>query len=134
VHLTNGEFRLKNWESLWGLLVVITLRKCRRQSRLYRGSKRDVHKEVAGPEPGASSEVGAVLVGREPTPHEAAVLAETVDELLQGLDERDRQILRLRLQGHTAIEIGYRVGFTQFTVEGVLKKIRKKLKKQQDLE
>jgi len=133
-HLANGEFQLKNWESLWGLLVVITLRKCRRQSRHYQGAKRNVHKEVTGPEPFASYDVGAVIVDREPTPHEAAVLAETVDELLQGLDERDRQILRLRLQGHTAIEIGYRVGFTRFTVEGVLKKIRRKLKKQQDLE
>ena len=53
---------------------------------------------------------------------------------MRDLDERDRQILQLRLLGHTAVEIGDRVGYTQFTVEGVLKRIRKRWKERRDAE
>jgi RNA polymerase sigma-70 factor (ECF subfamily) len=133
-HLADGEFQLKSWDSLWGLLVVMAVRKCYREARYYGGAKRDVRKELAGPGLSESSDAQTAIVGREPTPSEAAVLADTLEELMRDLDDRDRQILRLRLQGHTAIEIGDLVGFTQFTVEGVLKKIRNRWKKLRDAE
>jgi RNA polymerase sigma factor (sigma-70 family) len=80
----------------------------------------------------SSDDSGVAIVDRQPSPHEAAVLAETLKELMRDLDERDRNILQLRLQGHSAAEIGDQVGYTQFTVEGVLKRIRKRWKHLRD--
>jgi RNA polymerase sigma-70 factor (ECF subfamily) len=130
----DGKFQLKNWDSLWGLLAVIVVRKCHKQERHFFGPTHDVRKEVPVPRAGESSDGGVLLRGPEPTPEEAGVLVETLEDLMRDLDNRDRQILQLRLQGHTASEIGELVGFTQFTVEGVLKKIRKRCKQLLDLE
>jgi RNA polymerase sigma-70 factor (ECF subfamily) len=132
--LGEGQFQLKDWDSLWGLLVVIALRKCRRRVRYYYAARRDVRKEVAAPAPGESSDGDIVLLGQGPTASEAAILAETLDEMMHDLDDRDRQILQLRLQGCTAPQISESVGYTQFVVEGVLKKIRKRWKKLRDQE
>ena len=41
----------------------------------------------------------------DPTPLEAAMLAETVEHLLGGLTPREREIASLALQGYTATEI-----------------------------
>ena len=42
---------------------------------------------------------------REPTPSEAAVLSETVDQLFADLDEDERPVLELSLLGYTTREI-----------------------------
>jgi DNA-binding NarL/FixJ family response regulator len=52
--------------------------------------------------------------------------AEPLERLLQNLNPRDREILQLRLQGCTAVEIAGQIDSTQFTVEAVLKKIRQR--------
>src|SRR5438105_298207 len=42
-HQAAGELvHLGSWDNLWGMLVVMTLRKCRRQDRLFRADCRDV--------------------------------------------------------------------------------------------
>jgi RNA polymerase sigma-70 factor (ECF subfamily) len=126
-----GQFDLKDRDSLWGLLVVMTLRKVSRKVKRYHGREHDVRKEIGSPWDG--SDPGSwEAIAPEPTPAEAAVLADTVEQLMSGLDERDRKILTLRLQGCTAREIGDEVGLTQYTVEAVLKRVRKLLKKRMD--
>lgn len=48
--------------------------------------------------------------------------------MLRDLPEPDRRILQLRLRGYTVPEISAEVDRSEFTVEGVLKRIRKRLK------
>jgi RNA polymerase sigma-70 factor (ECF subfamily) len=69
--------------------------------------------------------------GREPTPLEAAVLGETVEELLAGLDEDERPILELSLQGHTTREISERLGRAERTVRLLREGIRHRLERMQ---
>jgi hypothetical protein len=40
-----GQFTVANWESLWGLLAVITLRKCANQAEHWQAARRDVGRE-----------------------------------------------------------------------------------------
>src|SRR5262249_47812185 len=52
-----GEFRLFDWDGLWGLLTVITLRKCANRLKYLRRECRDLGREVplesaGGPDPG----------------------------------------------------------------------------------
>jgi RNA polymerase sigma-70 factor (ECF subfamily) len=132
--LAGGQFELENWQGLWSLLVKITLRKCGKRIRHFHRAARDVRREVhvsAG-----SSEDQAVweTLSSDPTPSEAAVLAEMVEHMMRGLEGRDRQILELRLQGHKVLEISAQVSRTEHSVEAVLRRVRKRLQRQLDQE
>ena len=41
----DGQFELTSWDSLWGLLVRITLRKCGRRKVCWRAGRRDPQRE-----------------------------------------------------------------------------------------
>ena len=95
-----GQFDLGNWGSLWGLLAVITVRKCLSRAEYYRAGRRNVAGEVdVAPRGEAASGFGEVI-DREPTPMESAVLAETVEGMMRGLGPDDRTIIELSLQGY----------------------------------
>jgi RNA polymerase sigma-70 factor (ECF subfamily) len=123
----DGQFDVRSWDALWSLLVVITARKCGRQLRRFRGAGRDVRREVPAPASSDDSAAGWEALARDPSPEEAAVLAETLERLMRGLKERERQVLELRLQGYTVPEISARVGRTEFTVQGILTRVRQRL-------
>ena len=123
----DGQFDVQSWDALWSLLVVITARKCGRQLRRFHGAGRDVRREVPAPASSDDSAPGWEALARDPSPEEAAVLAETLERLMGGLKERERQVLELRLQGYTVPEISSRVGRTEFTVQGILKRVRRRL-------
>jgi len=130
----DGQYELENWDSLWSLLTLITLRKCGYKQRHFRAARRDVRREVAARPSEEDSGDRWQAIAREPSPAEAAVLAETVEHLLHGLDERDRGILELRLQGETAVRISEQLGYSLRTVERVLEHARKRLRRQYESE
>jgi RNA polymerase sigma-70 factor (ECF subfamily) len=119
-------YKLKNWESLWGLLTVITLRKCRRQVEHHYAARRDVRREhrFDGPNDDAAS---VDFFGREPGPEEAAMLTEVVERIMAELEPRERQILTLHLQGKDAVEIAQNMSRSKRTVERVLERVRRQL-------
>jgi RNA polymerase sigma-70 factor (ECF subfamily) len=80
---------------------------------------------VAHDEDGAAS--WADPFGREPTPLEAAVLNETVEQLLRGLDEEERPVLEMSLQGFTTREISQRLGRAERTVRLLREGVRHRL-------
>ena len=100
---------------------------CPQECAFY-GPHRDVRREAVR----SPGEDGSGLewegVAREPRPDEAAMLAETVGQLLNELGDREALIVELRLQGYTAPEISARIGRTEYTVQGVLKRVRKRLR------
>jgi RNA polymerase sigma-70 factor (ECF subfamily) len=128
VGYAGGEFELGDWNSLLGLLVVITLRKCAREAKRFRGPHHDVRREVELPADGEEVADWEVFA-HEPTPAEAAMLADTVEQLLRDLEPRARGVLELRMQGYTVPEISAQAGLTEHTVEGVLRKVRKRLRR-----
>ena len=77
-----GKLQVGNWNSLWGLLTVITLRKCADRAAYHRAECRDVSREAAAPPGPEAQPPWLEAPGREPTPVEAAALSETVEELL----------------------------------------------------
>jgi RNA polymerase sigma-70 factor (ECF subfamily) len=125
-----GNLDLVNWNSLWGLLTLITVRKCAERAAYHRAERRDAAREVSAPR---EEEAAPWLepFGREPTPLEAAVLNETVEQLLAGLDEEERPILELSLQGYTTREISERLGRAERTVRLLREGIRHRLERLQ---
>ena len=125
-----GKFELGGWDSLWGLLTVITLRKCAQRVAYHRAECRDATREVSAP----ATEAGASWrepFGREPTPLEAAELAETVERLFAAMSEEDRPVLELSLQGYTTREISERLGRAERTVRLLREGVRKRLERMQ---
>jgi RNA polymerase sigma-70 factor (ECF subfamily) len=120
------------WENLWGVLMVMTLRKCSERVAYYRAPCRDAQREVAPP---LAAEDGAAWPGApggEPTPLEAAMLSETVDQLLADLNDDERQVVELSLQGYTTQEISQRLGRAERTVRLLLECGRKRLERLQE--
>jgi RNA polymerase sigma-70 factor, ECF subfamily len=128
-HQAAGELiDLESWDSLWGMLVVMTLRKCRRQQTFFHADCRDVLREVSFAPLASESNAGWDPGGREPTPVEAAVLAETVEDLFRQFAGRSRKILALFLQGLTPPEISAQVGCTERTVFRTYQRVKEWLR------
>jgi RNA polymerase sigma-70 factor (ECF subfamily) len=123
-----GQFSPESWDALWSLLTVLTVRKCGHKVEHFRAARRDVRREVAlrrGPDSASAWTVEAP----DPTPEEAALLAETLQGVLDGLRDDQRPIVLMRLQGCSHREISERVGCTERTVERVLKVVRERLER-----
>ena len=129
VKFREGHYQLTNWDSLWGLLLRITLRKCRRKMEYFRAEKRDVRRERPVDPLEDSSVQEPNAAARDPTPFEAAVLAETVEDVMRGLNQAGRQIVCLSLQGHSVVQISEQSGRTERTVERVLARLRERLER-----
>jgi len=120
-----------NWNSLWGLLTLITVRKCAERAAYHRAECRDAARELSPPreeEPAPWLEP----LGREPTPLEAAVLGETIEQLFAGLDEQERSVLELSLQGYTTREISDQLGRAERTVRLLREGVRHQLERMRE--
>jgi RNA polymerase sigma-70 factor (ECF subfamily) len=131
--LRYGEGRLEahNWSSLWGLLTLITLRKCSERVAYHRARCRDVAREALAPTGDQGVAPWLEVPGREPTPLEAAELSETVDRLLADLNEDDRPVIELSLQGYTVREISQRLDRVERTVRRTRERVRLRLQRLQ---
>ncbi|MBY0460772.1 MAG: helix-turn-helix domain-containing protein [Gemmataceae bacterium] len=129
-----GELDVGTWDGLWGLLTLITLRKCADRAAYFRAGKRDVGRETATGRPDDSTPPAVNLVlDREPQPDEAVALAEAVEALFRATDDPDeRAILELSLQGHTAAEISDKLGRAERSVRRLRERVRKRLERMRD--
>jgi RNA polymerase sigma-70 factor (ECF subfamily) len=118
-------FDLRNWDQLWSLLFVMTVRRCARKHARYYGPVHDLARDQAPAADGSAAEWA--IIGNDPTPEQAALLAELLDAVMRPLNGRQQDLQRLGQQGYTVPEIAEQVGYTEYSVEGVLKQIRKKL-------
>ena len=128
-----GQLQFDSWEGLWGILTLITLHKCGNRVEYFHAARRDVRREVSLP---AADESRAAweAVARGPGPVEAAALTGTLERLMAGLDERDREVLTLCLQGYTMREVGEQVSRAERTVRRVLERVRRRLRELQAAE
>src|SRR5215471_16679633 len=125
-----GKLEVVNWNSLWGLLTLITVRKCAERAAYHRAARREAAREVPLT-PGEEGSAWLDPLGREPTPIEAAMLNETVEQLFAGLDEEERPVLELSLQGHSTREISERLGRAERTVRLLREGVRHRLERMQ---
>src|SRR5262245_7816647 len=128
-----GTLEVGNWDGLWGVLTMITIRKCADRAAYYRADKRDVGRERPGGGADGAGMAAEIALDREPMPEEAAVLAETVEALFRAVDDPDeRAILELSLQGFTAAEISESLGRAERSVRRLRERIRKRLERMRD--
>jgi RNA polymerase sigma-70 factor (ECF subfamily) len=126
-HAAQQEFDLRDESALWALLAEVALRKCGRWSRHFAARKRGGELDAAALEGCNPEEEPADP--REPSPADATVLLDLVEQLLRGLDERERLVCEMRLQGHAVADIAARAGCTEATVFRKLDVIKNRLRR-----
>lgn len=118
------DFKDDDADGLWGLLVVITLRKCAKWADVFGAEKRSTERETSLDAETASGHRWHEAVGREPGPEEAAMLSELIERLMQRLDARQQQMLALRMQGFELEEIADQVQSSRRTVARVVAEVK----------
>ena len=118
--VTDGQYNVSAGEDLWNLLLVISLNKLRSRATKHRAAKRDVGKTIPldGPNQAREGHDNEALI----------ILRMTLDEILGGLPEVEREIVRLRIEGHEVNEIATQTQRAKRSVERILQNFRKKLK------
>lgn len=119
-----GDVDLRDWESLAGLLALLTVRKCQHCVRHYRTAGRDVRLEVRLD----GTDCGLIRIpDRDPVPDEVAAFTELTDRLLRSLDERDREVISRVIAGDGTAEIARRLGRTRRSVQRAIARTRQRL-------
>src|SRR5262245_41306139 len=95
-----GRYELHRGGDLWRLLVTITLAKLYNQLKRHSQEKRSIECERPFASADRFADLHAYLEHREPSPAEAAALADEMEQTMRRLAPIPRQVLELRLQGH----------------------------------
>ena len=124
-----GDCNFGDWDDLWSYLVLLTVRKCWDRAHYHRAAKRDLVREQPLSLVNEESADVLSLMARDPTPPQAAVLTELVEQLLMQQTPRDHDIISLHLQGFTIPEISAELGHAQRTVRRTILRARDRLRK-----
>lgn len=115
--LGDGQFQFGGPDDVWRLLAAMTFRKACNARKFHLRDRRDVRRDLSM-SPGDAAEPGpTAAVARD---DDVDLLWESLDGLLRGLPERCRDIVVLRLEGHSIEAIADRVGRSRRTVLRVL--------------
>lgn len=117
-----GAFKFNDWNDLWCLLVKITVRKCSTRVSGFMTAKRDVSVERS-PE-SKTHESSMVLRSSDPNPQEIAIFNESLDQLFDLLTPLQQEIVTLRLQGCSKVEISQKIGRAERTVYRALNQVQ----------
>jgi len=124
-------FNAERPDELWGLLVVITLRKVSKWKDILSAEKRDVLRERSlslDSASGLSNHSRFGLVSAEPSPEEVAVFHDLLNRLLSPFNERQQEMIRLRLDGLEIAEIAEATKSSKRTVSRVMASVRELLR------
>ncbi len=109
------KLEIESWEGLWGILAVMTVRKCGDQCDRYLAACRDVRRESRS-SAASGSWIKKLRCKRSHGPVEVVVLAELVEQILAQLPEEHSEIAALFLEGYSVAEISERVHYSERTV------------------
>jgi DNA-directed RNA polymerase specialized sigma24 family protein len=129
--MARGRFPdLADRDELWRLLVTLTARKAsnqaRSESRQKRGGGRLRHESALGGGREDEADHLAAIIGPEPSPEFAAMVAEECARRLQSLpDESLRQVARLKMEGYENREIAERLRCSPRSVARKIEMIRR---------
>jgi RNA polymerase sigma factor (sigma-70 family) len=123
----DGKYLLQYAGDLWRLLAAIAMHKIRHEQKRHTAAKRDCFREQLPAIIRAALDEDDAWLAHDPTPEEAAVLADEVQWLLRPLDGVQRQMVELRLQGFSLEEIAAQVHRSQRTVRRVMEQVKERL-------
>jgi RNA polymerase sigma-70 factor (ECF subfamily) len=119
--LRNDEFSFHEEDDLFKLLVRLTVRKTLRQITFHRAAKRNPELE-AGQAGDAQDLLHQVCAG-EPPAEAAVALLEEFERFMGRLPPLDREVLGMKLQGYSTVEIAEMLGSYDRKIRRILSRI-----------
>ena len=118
--VSKGQYEVGDGDSLWNLLLVISLNKLKKEVTKQRTAKRDISKTFT------LDDTDQRMV--DSNEDEAFwVLKMTIEELLGELGESERRIIELRISGHDVNYISEETNRAKRSVERILHTFRNRL-------
>jgi RNA polymerase sigma factor (sigma-70 family) len=122
VRLKAGQFAFQDQDDLCKLLMRITLHKTLRQVAFHKAAKRDPNLETNQGEHHAEQLLS--LLDREPSAEASVTFLDQLEHFLEQLDPQTRQIIEMRLQGHTNEEICEKLGVYDRKIRRAIERVR----------
>lgn len=115
-----GNVEMLEGQRLWNLLCAIALTKLREKVRFHSRMRRAIQRECSLQRPEGAVNLGAELAVPECSPSTEVDFADAFEAILQSLDEKDRLVIDLRLQGRSSQEVAEELGVSERTVQRML--------------
>lgn len=125
--LRDDRFHLTNSAGLIALALTMVRRKIARQWRRHRRQLRRDSQTNLGV---STTDVLTTLTSRSLDPARAAAVRDAIDRTLRDLDDTDRQLLQLRLNGWNTSEIAEQLGHSPEALRIRLFRLRNRLAEQ----
>jgi len=122
IRVRNDEFSFHEEDDLFKLLVRLTVHKTLRQIAFHRAGKRNPELEAA--QGSDAQDLLQQVSGDEPSPDAAVALIDEFERFLGQLPPLDRQVLALKLQGYSTVEIAEQIGSYDRKVRRILERIQ----------
>ncbi len=117
----NDEFEFANEDDTFKLLVRLTVRKTLRRIQYHRAEKRNPEAEQGHHADG--SEVFAHVASAEPSAEVEVALLDEFERFVGQLPTLDRQVLELKVQGFSTVEIAERLGTYDRKVRRIIERL-----------
>jgi RNA polymerase sigma-70 factor (ECF subfamily) len=117
-----GQFHIQDTDDLCKLLVRITIHKTLRQVAFHKAAKRNLTLEQG--QSHLSHDQLRELLSPEPTPEDANAFLDQLEHFLAKQRPQDRQIIEMRMQGYTDVEIAAKLNITDRSIRRVMERIR----------
>ncbi len=129
--LARGEVDFASPERFAQFLAVVARGKVIDEVRRHLGSQKK-NMELEVPVDGDEEQTGPALDAADPTPSRVVAAREEFEQLLRRRKQVHRQILMLRAQGYTFVEIAEQLGLDERTARRVVSSAQQELKQQRD--
>jgi RNA polymerase sigma-70 factor (ECF subfamily) len=121
--LRAGEFQFADQDDLCKLLMRITVHKTLRQVAFHQAAKRNPGMEKGQQD--ASDDRMLAVLDSEPTPEATVAFVDQLEHFLARLRPDERQVLEMRLQGHSNEEIAAKLNIKHDrTIRRIVERIR----------
>jgi RNA polymerase sigma-70 factor (ECF subfamily) len=114
--LNAGQFNFDESGDVWRLLAAMTFHKAQKKSRFHQQQRRDVRRETPMATDASAEQNDQVFAEAIPGPEEAVILFDCLEQLLKQVPDSYRDIVVLRMEGHSIADIALRIGRSQRTV------------------
>ena len=125
--IEDGQFILGSGSDLWRLLCAITLAKVRQKGRFHQRQKRAMAQEVLvdGAPQGWDG-----FEGNLADPGELVEFANFFEQIVSGLDDEERTVLLMRMEGHSNAEMASEMRVSGRTVRRIQNRLRARFEQQ----
>jgi RNA polymerase sigma-70 factor, ECF subfamily len=125
-----GVLTIEESEDFWKLLVAITLNKVRKKARFWKQQKRSISREQELPADGPKIEDLAIDLSAslaDPTDDEGEAFAAILEKLSGNLDDACQDVLTMKMEGLTHIQIAEKLGVSTRSVTRYVTRIQHQL-------